>query len=73
MYTGFGQPGSPGVRTRQVVGARVRKGVGVGWLGGEDRVDLRTSIRLTHPVYFGILSGYIGLGPAQGIDSGAEV
>jgi len=35
----------------------VPKGAEVGWLGGEDRVDLRTSKPLTTPGRFGILSG----------------
>jgi hypothetical protein len=40
-------------------------GAGVGWLGGEDQVDLRTSQPLIILAYFGRFSGYvIALGPA---------
>jgi len=48
----------------------VPSSVWVGWLGGEDQVDLRTSNRLTNPRTFGKLSGSWGLRVAAPMERG---
>ena len=63
------QPGESGMVRGEGGGAP--SGVWVGWLGGEDLVDLRTSNRLTNPRTFGKLSGSSGLrlaAPMEGWD-----